>query len=220
MKNKDCAVDIFLVYEEVGPVEGKAPPTARKDLCEYWNEKRRQCIKGYHVITVNSTAQLYLARDLHNTVHGGFLHPATKPFLQAISSLGFGHVYYGASILLHNNHFLLICNGRCVMELQSCSCLDFDIAMSRVNPTIVGQRWNSQYTWGVSSLNIKQNGLSDIVNRPTIKTANVTDGILPQFIALSIFFLRLTGITSSTVVCWRAMQDVSVMHSASWTRTH
>jgi hypothetical protein len=191
MENKDYDVDIFLVYEEVGPVEGKAPPTARKDLCEFWNEKRRPFIKGYHVIAVNPTAQLYLARDLHNTVHGGFLRPAIKPFLQAISSLGFGHIYYGASVLLHNNPFLLIRNGRCVTELQSYSRLDFDVAMSRVNPTIVGQRWNSQYTWAVSSLNIKQNDLSDIVNRPTIKTANVTDGILPQFIALSDLLLEV-----------------------------
>jgi hypothetical protein len=44
MEHKDYDVDIFLVYEEVGPVEGKAPPTARKDLCEYWNEKRRPFI--------------------------------------------------------------------------------------------------------------------------------------------------------------------------------
>jgi hypothetical protein len=166
MEKKDYNVDIFLVYEEVGPLEGKAPPTARKDLCEFWNEKRRPFIKGYHVIAVNPTAQLYLARDLHNTVHGGFLRPAIKPFLQAISSLGFGHIYYGASVLLHNNPFLLIRNGRCVTELQSYSRLDFDVAMSRVNPTIVGQRWNSQYTWGVSSLNIKRNDLGDIVNRP------------------------------------------------------
>jgi hypothetical protein len=36
-----------------------------------------------------------------------------------------------------------------------------------------------------------QNDLSDIVNRPTIKTANVTDGILPQFIALSDLLLEV-----------------------------
>jgi hypothetical protein len=63
--------------------------------------------------------------------------------------------------------------------------------MSRVNPTIVGQRWNSQYTWGVSSMNIKWSNPNDIINRPTIKTANVTNGILPQFIVLSDLLLEV-----------------------------
>ena len=155
MDKYDFDVDIFLVYEEVAPMEGKAAPTARKDLCEFLHERRRPFIKGYHVVAVNPTAQLYLVRDLHNTVHGGLLHPAIKPFLEAITSLGFSHVYYGASVRMHRNHFLMICNGRAVTKLKSYSRLNFEIAMSRVNPSIVGQRWNSQYTWGVSSMNIK-----------------------------------------------------------------
>ena len=191
MDNNDFDVDIFLVYEELGPVEGKAPPTARKDLCEFLQERRRPFIKGYHVIAVNPTAQVYLTRDLHNTVHGGLLRPAIKPFLEAITSLGLGHVYYGASVGIHRNEFLMIHNGRAVTKLKSYSRLNFEIAMSRVNSSIVGQRWNSQYTWGVSSMNIKQSDPSDIVNRPTIKTANVTDGMLPQFIVLSELLLEI-----------------------------
>jgi hypothetical protein len=156
MENNDYDVDIFLVYEELAPVEGKAPPMARKDLCEFLHENRRHFVKGYHVIAVNPTAQVYdLTRELHNTVQGGLLCPAVKPFLEAISSPGFGHVYYGASVRSHSNNFLLIHNGRSVMELKLYSGLDFEITMSRVNPTIIGQRWNSQYSWGVSSMNIK-----------------------------------------------------------------
>jgi hypothetical protein len=156
MENCDNDVDIFLVFEELTPMEGKSPPTARKDLCEYLNDKRRPFVKGFHVIAVNPAAQVYLTRDLHNTVHGGLLRPAIKSFLEAISSLGFGHVYYGASVRSHSNHFLLIRNhGDAVTQLKSYPHLNFEIAMSRVNPTIVGQRWNSQYTWGVSSMNIK-----------------------------------------------------------------
>ena len=104
MDKYDFDMDIFLVYEEVAPVEGKAAPTARKDLCEFLHERRRPFIKGYHVVAVNPTAQLYLIRDLHNTVHGGLLRPAIKPFLEAITSLGFGHVYYGVSVGMHLNH--------------------------------------------------------------------------------------------------------------------
>ena len=191
MDNNDFDVDIFLVYKELGPVEGKAPPTARKDLCEFLQERRRPFIKGIHIIAVNPTAQIYLTRDLHNTVHGGLLRPAIKPFLEAITSLGLGHVYYGASVGVHRNHFLMIRNGRAVTKLKSYSGLNFEIAMSRVNSSIVGQRWNSQYTWGVSSMNIKRSDPSDIVNRPTIKTANVTNGMLPQFIALSELLLEI-----------------------------
>jgi hypothetical protein len=61
------------------------------------------------------------------------------PFLQAISALGFRHVYYGASTPLHSNHFLRIRNGHAALWQKSFSKLDFNIPMSRVNPSVVGQ---------------------------------------------------------------------------------
>jgi hypothetical protein len=191
MQNNDIDIDIFLVFEEVASVEGKMPPTTRKDLTEFLHDKRKAFVKCYHVIAVNPTAQVYLVRDLHNTVHGGLLRPGIKPFLQAISRLQIPHVYYGASVPNHSNDFLRICNGRAVMKLKSYPLLDFDIAMSRVNKTIVGKHWNSQYTWGFSSMNIKRMDPGDLVNKPTIKSSNVTDGILPQFLALSELLLEI-----------------------------
>ena len=127
MQNNDINIDIFLVFEEVASVEGKMPPTTRKDL----TDKRKAFVKCYHVIAVNPTAQVYLVRDLHNTVHGGLLRPGIKPFLQAISRLQIPHVYYGgASVPNHLNDFLWICNGWAVMMLKSYSLLDFDIVES------------------------------------------------------------------------------------------
>jgi hypothetical protein len=63
--------------------------------------------------------------------------------------------------------------------------------MSKLKPSVVGQRWNSQHTWVVSSMNIGKNNTHDLVNRPTLKKENVTDGILPQFVALSEFLLEV-----------------------------
>ena len=103
MQNNDFNIDIFLVFKEVASFEGKMPPTARKDLTEFLYDKRKAFVKCYHVIVVNPTAQVYLVRELHNTVHGGLLQPGIKPFLQAISHLQIPHVYYGASVPI--NHF-------------------------------------------------------------------------------------------------------------------
>jgi hypothetical protein len=55
----------------------------------------------------------------------------------------------------------------------------------------VGKWWNSQYTWGFSSMNIKRMDPGDLVNKPTIKSSNVMDGILPQFLALSELLLEI-----------------------------
>ena len=63
--------------------------------------------------------------------------------------------------------------------------------MSRVNESIVGKCWNSQYAWGVSSMNLKRAHPGDLVNKPTIKSCNVTDGILSQFVALSELLLEI-----------------------------
>jgi hypothetical protein len=191
LENNDVDIDIFLVFEEVASVGGKVPPMPRKDLTEFLHEKRKPFVKCYHVIAVNPMAQVYLVRDLHNTVHGGVLRPAIKPFLQAISRLQFHHVYYGASVPNHSNYFIRICNGRAVTKLKSYALLDFDIPMSRVNQSIVGKCWNSQYTWGVSSMNLKRAHPGDLVNKPTIKSCNVTDGILSQFVALSELLLEI-----------------------------
>jgi hypothetical protein len=220
MEFEDYDIDIFLIFEELEAVDGKPPPTSRKDLCEFLHDKRKPFIKCYHhVIAVNLTAQVCLARDQHNTVHSGLLWPTIKPFLQAITSLGFGHMYYGASIHTHANQFLQIWNGHAVTQLKSYRQLDLKIPMSRVNPSVVGQHWNSRYTWGVVSLNIKQSGPHDIVNCLTIKPANVTNGILPQFVVCQTFCWRLTRTTSSTVGWQWAMNDGSIMHSVSWMRT-
>ena len=57
--------------------------------------------------------------------------------------------------------------------------------MSKLKTGVVGQRWNIQHTWGIASLNMKRNGAQGLINVPTIKSENVSDGILPQFVALS-----------------------------------
>jgi hypothetical protein len=144
------------LFKEDALFEGKAPLTARKDLSKFLLERRKPFIKGFHIVTVNQTAQFYLTHNLHNTVHGGLLQPAIEPFLQAITSLGFLHVYYGGTSMNHLNHFLWIVNGRTITKLKAYSQIEFEIPMTHVNPRMVdGQRWNSQYTWGVSSMNIK-----------------------------------------------------------------
>ena len=131
---------LFLVFKEVVPFEGKTPPTARKDLSEFLLESRKNFIKGFHIVAVNRTAQFYLTRNLHNTVHGGLLRPAIEPFLQAISSLGFLHVYYGGNRMTHSNHFLHIVNGLTVTKLKAYSQLEFEIPMSHVNRTMFDNR--------------------------------------------------------------------------------
>jgi hypothetical protein len=75
IQNVDANVDMFLLYEELGMMDGKSPPTAKKELSEFLHVKRRIFVKRFHVLAVHLTAQLYLARDLHNTVHGGLLRP-------------------------------------------------------------------------------------------------------------------------------------------------
>jgi hypothetical protein len=92
---------------------------------------------------------------------------------------------------IHKNGFLLIVNGAAATRLASFPQLDFKSAMSRVCSDVVGQRWNSQHTWGVASLNIKQSNPRALVGRPTAKKANVTDGILPQFAVLSSLLLEI-----------------------------
>jgi hypothetical protein len=139
MQNLDTNVDMFLLYEELETTEGKSPPMAKKDLSEFLHVKRRMFVKCFHVIVVHPTAQLYLARDLHNTVHGGLLHPGIFPFLRAVTEQGFSHKYYGASVGEHHNEFLRILDGDAVMRYKPFRQLDFDIAMSRVNPSVVGQ---------------------------------------------------------------------------------
>jgi hypothetical protein len=134
IQKKDYDVDLFLVFEEVVPFEGKTPPTARKDLSEFLLESRKNFIKGFHIVAVNQTAQFYLTRNLHNTVHRRLFRPAIAPFLQAISSLGFFHVYYGRNRINHSNNFLHIVNGS--TKLKAYSQLEFKIPMSRLNRTL------------------------------------------------------------------------------------
>jgi hypothetical protein len=140
IEKKDKGIDIFLIYEELRSVDGKAPPTVKKDLCEFLSIKRQPFIKCFHIIAVHPRAQFYLARDLHNTVHGRLLRPAIHPFLQGITQLSFRHMYYSASTKNHLNPFLSILNGKAVENLQSFHKLDYNIAMSKLRPSVVGQR--------------------------------------------------------------------------------
>jgi hypothetical protein len=184
-------VDIFLIFEEMVAMDGKAPPMARKDLCEILEKKRKHFVKCFHVIAVHPKLQVYHVRDLHNTVHAGLLRPAIKPFLQAIAKEGKPHVYYSASAHSHINSFLSILNGREVTKLKSFPKLDFKVAMSKLKTGVVGQRWNIQHTWAIASLNMKRNGAQGLINVPTIKFENVSDSILPQFVALSELLLEI-----------------------------
>ena len=63
--------------------------------------------------------------------------------------------------------------------------------MSKVNTEMVGDRWNSQYTWGVALLNLKKSSPGDLVNQPTLKEDNVKDCILPKFITLTELLLEI-----------------------------
>ena len=153
----DYEVDIFLIFEELKAVHGCQPPSAaRKDLSEFLQEKRTAFVKCYHIIAVHPTTQVYLVRDLHNTVHGGILRPAIHLFLDAVTNHGIPHVYYQALVGKHTNSFLLVINGSSATRLRSFRKLNWAIPMSKVNTEMVGDRWNSQYTWGVASLNLKK----------------------------------------------------------------
>jgi hypothetical protein len=191
IKENDFTVDVFLIFEEMQSVGGQGPPSARKDLSEFLNEHRKPFIMCYHVVAVNPTAQVYLVRDLHNTVHGGLLRPAIELFLNAVTDCGIPHVYYGASVPTHSNIFLRIRNGCAATHLRSFEQLDFKIPMSKVKANVVGDRWNSQYTWGVASMNLKKGNPQELVNRATHKSANVTDRMLPQFKFLTDILLEL-----------------------------
>ena len=87
VQRRDYKVDIFLIFEELKAVHGCEPPSAaRKDLSEFLQERRKAFVKCYHIIAVHPTAQVYLVRDLHNTVHGGILRPAIHLFLNAVTN--------------------------------------------------------------------------------------------------------------------------------------
>ena len=191
MDDDDFNVDMFLIYEEMTSFNGKSPPQARNDLSEFIHSRRQPFIKCFHLIAVNPIAQIYLAKDLHNTVHGGLLRPGVEPFLRAIHNLGFHHSYYSSKSLTHANNFIKILNGSAAKRLSSFKKIDFKMMLSRINTSVVGQRWNSQYTWGVASLDFKRNNPNDMVTHPSIKSANVSDGMLQQFIVLSDLLLEV-----------------------------
>lgn len=124
-------------------------------------------------------------------MHGGVLHPGCLPFIQAIDEIGYRHIYYSASIPKHKAHFLTIINGSAATKLKSFKNIDFNLGMAKINTKATGQCWNSQHSWGVASMNLKQSREGDLVNRPSIKNENVTDGVLPQFITLSELLLEV-----------------------------
>jgi len=121
------------------------------------------------------------------------LRPAIKPFLNAVTKRDMRHFYYNARSPVHSYPFLIIYNGEKATSLTSYSDLDFNVAMRKLNDTTIGQRWNSQFTWGFSSLNIRRTDPNDKdkTTRPSIKKANVSDGILPQFVVLSKLLLEV-----------------------------
>jgi hypothetical protein len=88
---------------------------------------------------------------------------------------------------------VIIYNGDAATKLSSYSNLDFNGVMSKVNDTTVGQRWNSQSTWPFASVNIRRTDPNDEdkITCPSIKKANVSDGILPQFAVLSKLLLEV-----------------------------
>ena len=120
---------------------------ARKDLSEFLLESRKMLHQGVSwLLQLTQLHNFTSARNLHNTVHGGLLRPAIEPFLQAISSLGCLHVYYGGNRMTHSNHFLnRILNGSNVTKLKAYSQLEFEIPMSRVNRTVIRQ-WTMELT--------------------------------------------------------------------------
>jgi hypothetical protein len=73
------------------------------------------------------------------TVHAGLLRPAVMPFVEALTKYGRKHYYYNSTVEIHSNPFLLIHNGEAATTLPSFSNLDFDLAMSHVNESVVGQ---------------------------------------------------------------------------------
>jgi hypothetical protein len=144
------------------------------------------------VIGVNQTAQAYLVRDLHNTVHGGLQRPAIELFLHAVSDCGIPHLYYPASVAVHANQFLRVLNGDAASQLRSFPKLDFNVPMCKLQANgVIGNRWNYPYTWGVASMNLKKSNPGDLVTRATLKSDNVTDRILPQFLLLSDILLEI-----------------------------
>ena len=88
----------------------------------------------------------------------------------------------------NTNKFIRILNGSVLRHFRK---VDFNMTMSRVNPSVVGQRWNSQYTWGIASMDFRWTNPDEMVTHPTIKSANVSDGILRQFVVLSGLLLEI-----------------------------
>jgi hypothetical protein len=139
VKTDDANVDIFLIFEEMlTAVDGHETPTSRNDLSKFLQDKRMPFIKCFHVIAVHPTTQLYLVRDLHNTVHGGLLWPAIHLFLEAVTELRVPHMYYQASVSVHDNQFLRVLNGPAVSWLRSFQKLDFTMPMSKISTDLVG----------------------------------------------------------------------------------
>jgi hypothetical protein len=148
------------------------------------------------------TAQVYLVRDLHNTVHGGILHPAIHLFLNVATNHGIPHMYYQASVGEHMNNFLHVLNGSATTRLRSFHKLNWAIPKSKMNTEMVGDRWNShQYTWGVALLNLKKSSPCDLVNQPTLKDDNVKDCILPEFITLMELLLEIDADNGKRNMC-------------------
>lgn len=219
----DYNSDFLLIFKELEAMDGKVPPTTKKDLCQFFHESKMEAFHQmlpYHRSAPICFVQVYLAWDLHNTVHhGGLLWPApVNPLHKSITSPGICHVYYSTSVHIHSNQSLHILNGKAgshqfeiiplfwfrytthVQGEPKCGgpALELTKHSGALHPWIYS--W-----WPCQSFN-------------PLKTANWWMVFFPS-LSFRTSCLRLTKITNSTVVLWSRTNNNVVMQGVSWTRT-
>jgi hypothetical protein len=52
-----------------------------------------------------------------------------------------------------------IWNETATQDIKSFYWVDFGLFVSKLNPSVVGQRWNSQKSWCIASMDFKQKDL-------------------------------------------------------------
>ena len=80
----DHDVELYLVYENVAPVNDIEPPPGHKRLYEFLSDKRRPFVSSYDILAAHPVMQATLTSKLHIRVHAGLLRPAILPFIKAI----------------------------------------------------------------------------------------------------------------------------------------
>jgi len=71
------------------------------------------------------------------------------------------------------------------MKIPHFRSINFPHLQSLVKRHCVGHRGNAQTSFGFASLDLKRSSESDLINRATIKSANVEERVLPSFIIMS-----------------------------------